>query len=228
MKSRVVFQLANGFVAALLLTACAKSGQNKPLTVASPPPAVVQAAPAPQPLLPVLKPGTKKRAPAKPRLDVEATAPAGDAPLQAETGGGTVSPGAADAKAATPSEVDILLGQVPPAPPLVAPQMIPAEPEPVETASAPADLSVDGSPDDLRGQTEIQVINQLGSPVSTRAEGTSTIWSYKSGDCGLDVYFFLDVADNQRRALSYEFNPNRADGGAQQRCYLALKSAAGH
>lgn len=228
MKSRVVFQLANGFVAALLLTACAKSGQDRPLTVAPPPPAPVAAAPAPEPLLPVLKPGTKKRAPAKPRLDAEEAASAGSAPLQAEAGGGTVSPGAAGSQGAVPDEVDILLGQVPPAPPLVAPQVIPAEPEPVETASAPADGPMDSSPDDLRGQTEIQVINQLGSPVSTRAEGTSTIWSYKAADCGLDVYFFLDVADNQRRALSYEFNPNRADSSAQQRCYLALKSAAGH
>lgn len=226
MKSRVFSQLANGFVAALLVSACAQTGQDRPKTVALPAPAVVQPAPPPEPVLPVLKPGTKKRAPAKPKLELDEPAPAADAPLQAEAGGGTVSPGAAGVEPAPPSEVDILMGKVPPAPALPNPAVVTAEPEPaepVQTASAPAEIS----PDDLRGQTEIQVINQLGSPVATRAEGTSTIWSYRSGDCGLDVYFFLDVADNQRRALSYEFSTNRTDGGAQQRCYQALKSAAG-
>ncbi|MFN3461640.1 MAG: hypothetical protein ACK4ZN_11575 [Oceanibaculum sp.] len=232
MEFRVFFQLANGLVAALLLNACTQTGPDRPQTAAIPSPAVVAATPAAQPVLPVLKPGTKKRAPAKPNLDLDQAVPAPDAtvPQDAAAGGGVAPPGAAGevretggAAAETPSgEVpaggaDILPGRA-----LPNPDVVTAEPEPVQNASTPHDTA-----DDLRGQTEIQVMGALGSPSTTRTEGTSTIWSYRSGECGLDVYFFLDVADNQRRALSYEFTPNPVDSAAQQRCFLALKGAAG-
>lgn len=226
MKSRVFSQLANGIVAALLLSACVQTGQNQPKKVAPVVPPVVETVQPPQPILPELKPGTKKRAPAKPAADaVEEAAATPDA--AAPEGSDTAAPDTT----ATPTEVEpevaevpqddvgILLGTVPPNPDVVAAE---PEPEPVQSATAPDS----GSPDDLRGQTEIQVINVLGSPISTRAEGTSTIWSYRSDACTLDIYFFLDVADNQRRALSYELIARQTGAQAGERCYKALKAAA--
>lgn len=230
MKSRGFSQLANGIVAALLLSACAQTGQDRPQKAAPVAPPVVETVQPPQPILPVLKPGTKTRAPAKPTIDpVEAVpGPAPDAaaavdPAEGAPGSaipGAPSPGSADTGAADPGatqsppdEVGVLLGTVPPNPDVVA---APPEPESLDT----------GSPDDLRGQTEIQVINVLGSPLSTRAEGTSTIWSYRSDACTLDIYFFLDVADNQRRALSYELVAKQAGAQAGKRCYRTLKAAA--
>lgn len=222
MNSRVFSQLANGIVAALLLSACAQTGQDRPKSVAAPPPAVVESPPPPQPVLPILKPGTKTRAPAKPRLDLEAVDAASaptEAPSAPTAGTGTVSPGTAGANApnlsgsvTAPEDGGPGVGAA-----TVPPAYVPAPPEPEEPAS----------PDELRGQTEIQVMNVLGSPVSTRAEGTGTIWSYRVDGCSLDVYFFLDVADNQRRALSYELTAsNRSEVRAAERCYLALKNAS--
>lgn len=213
MNSRVFSQLANGIVAALLLSACAQTGQDRPKTVAPPPPAIVETTPPPQPVLPILKPGTKKRAPAKPRLDLEAVDAA--AAAAAAESSGTASPGATlpepgQDPVGSATGTEGIGATVPPA-------YVPAPPEPEEPAS----------PDELRGQTEIQVMNVLGSPVSTRAEGTGTIWNYRLDGCRLDVYFFLDVADNQRRALSYELTAaDRFEPLADQRCYLALKNAS--
>jgi hypothetical protein len=220
MYSRVFSQLANGIVAALLLSACAQTGQDLPKAAAPTAPAVVATVPPPQPVLPILKPGTKKRAPAKPRLDLDVIDAATAAPLSPDTGGGNVSPGAAGANmpsgAVGDANVEVETGTTQIGS-TVSPAYVPAEPEPVESAS----------PDELRGQTEIQVMNVLGSPASTRAEGTGTIWIYRLDGCSLDVYFFLDVADNQRRALSYELTPaNRAEARADERCYLALKNAS--
>jgi hypothetical protein len=226
MKYRVFSQLVNGIVAALLLSACAQTGQDRPIAVATPAPTVVEKVQPPQPVLPVLKPGTKKRAPAKPKVDLAAEdAAAAAAPAEgAEALPGTVSPGSAGANApalpslpATTAEPGATTG---PTAGLEAalpqPAFIPAEPEPAQP----------GSPDDLRGQTEIQVMNALGSPISTRADGTSTVWSYKAENCSLDIYFFLDVADNQRRALSYELIANQSGTQAAERCYQALTAAS--
>lgn len=187
-------------------------------------PPVVETVQPPQPILPVLKPGTKKRVPAKPAVDpVEEAAAAPVADTIAAEGAEPAVEATADTDSATAQQpqddVGILLGTVPPNPEVVAAE---PEPEPVQSATA----TDSASPDDLRGQTEIQVINVLGSPVSTRAEGTSTIWSYRSDACTLDVYFFLDVADNQRRALSYELIARQTGAQAGERCYKALKAAA--
>lgn len=193
-------------------------------------PPVIETVQPPQPILPVLKPGTKERAPAKPAIDPVEEVVAAPEPTTAtapEEGAAATGPGmdqaaaeAGQGAAASPQdEVGVLLGTVPPNPDVVAAE---PEPEPIQGATA----SDSGSPDDLRGQTEIQVVNVLGSPVSTRAEGTSTIWNYRSDACTLDIYFFLDVADNQRRALSYELIAQQAGAQAGERCYNALKAAA--
>ncbi|MBK8160619.1 MAG: hypothetical protein IPK59_18240 [Rhodospirillaceae bacterium] len=96
---------------------------------------------------------------------------------------------------------------------LPAPAVVPAEPEPVSKIA---------SPDELKSKAESEVIALLGKPVTTRSEGTGTVWTYRAGTCSLDVYFFLDVADNRRRALSYEMVP---EDDLTQGCYKALKEA---
>jgi hypothetical protein len=98
---------------------------------------------------------------------------------------------------------------------LPTPDVIQAEPEPVMVAS----------PEELKSKTETEIVKLLGRPATMRAEGTGTVWTYRAGTCSLDVYFFLDVADNQRRALSYEILP--APGGLDpgEDCYKALKDA---
>lgn len=166
------------------------------------------------------------RSPAKPRLDTEEQVPVQGAETSPAAPGdeagtepaGSASPGVAGTSLPPPGGSTTVPGESgSPDTVTAAPQpaYVPAEPEPVTD-----------SPDDLRGQTEIQVMNELGSPLSTRAEGTSTIWRYRAEECSLDIYFFLDVADNQRRALSYELIPPQSGARAAERCYQALKAAS--
>ncbi|MBI2254340.1 MAG: hypothetical protein HYU58_06965 [Proteobacteria bacterium] len=200
----------------MLLSACAGTAQDakKPVAVAAKP-AATTALPD-EPIIPKLKPKTQKRAPASPKL-LEADATGATTPTGQATGGDAhqlliTQPGdvvEARDKDDVPDELAAL-----PVPPVMT-----AEPEPI-AASASA-----STPDELKSKAESDVASLLGRPIATRREGTGTIWTYRTGTCSLDVYFFLDVADNQRRALSYEMLPEGADDAAIQSCYKALKEA---
>jgi len=210
MIRRLHSHIVNGVVAAILLSACAGAAHDtkKPVAVAAKP--AVKVIPPEEPIIPKLKPKTQKRAPASPKLTEETVAttlPGGDA-AGADThqlliGQGAVSEAREKDDAAT--EVAAL----------PVPEVVAAEPEPVAASAS--------TPDELKSKAESEVATLLGRPANTRREGTGTIWTYRAGTCSLDVYFFLDVADNQRRALSYEMLPEGADDAAIQSCYKALK-----
>ncbi len=206
----------------MLLSACAGTDKDvkKPVVVAAKPAAK---APLPEePILPKLKPKTQKRKPASPKLtdDDAAGAPADQAPaadthqqLISDQGAASLPP-SEENPTTEPLESDGASAQSAALPP---PSVVPAEPEPVPAW---------GNPDELKSKAESEVSKLLGRPISVRREGTGTIWTYRAGTCSLDVYFFLDVADNQRRALSYEFSPEGADDAAVSSCYKVLKEAS--
>ncbi|MDY0870626.1 hypothetical protein [Dongia rigui] len=197
----------------MLLSACAGAAQNakKPVAVAAKP--AVKAIVPEEPIIPKLKPKTPKRAPASPKLTEAEPAAATAADLPAGTDAHQLLIGrpdgvdeARDKDAATPEIA-----------PVPAPAVMAAEPEPIALSAS--------TPEELKSKAESEVATLLGRPVATRREGTGTIWTYRAGTCSLDVYFFLDVADNQRRALSYEMQPEGAEDAAVQSCYKALKEA---
>lgn len=220
MTSPVISQLVNGFVAVLLLSACAGSGQDQkqPVIVAAKP--VVKAHPPEEPVIPRLKPRTPKKAPASPKLSEPAAAEA----ASESTGVAVAVPDRhqelIQQQALGENRSDELSGSNRSAVDDVAglpsvPEVIQAEPEPV----------IPASPDELKSKTETEVTKLLGRPATTRSEGTGTVWTYRTEICSLDVYFFLDVADNQRRALSYEMLPAWAEADGGESCYTALKEA---
>jgi hypothetical protein len=195
---------------------------------------VVIAAPQEEPIIPKLKPKTPKKAPASPRLSepepvdapaatngtpvpdnhqqlIEQQAPGTSAPTTdaVPSAMGTSDPQAAGSDPAATQDGD--MAAVP-----SAPAVIQSEPEPVSKTA---------TPDELKSKAESEVVTLLGRPITTRSEGTGTVWTYRAGTCSLDIYFFLDVADNQRRALSYEMLPAGAEYDASQSCYKALKEA---
>lgn len=208
MKLRVLSHLINGVVAASLLSACAGTAHDakKPAPVASKPD--VETVVPEEPIIPILKPKTQKRAPASPRsvevgadaaVSTDGKSPEVDAHQMIITG---------DTPQADNSNDDRYVASLP------APAV---EPETVAMSAS--------TPDELRSKAELEVATLLGPPVATRREGTGTIWTYRAGTCSLDVYFFLDVADNQRRALSYEVLPEGSGDAAVQSCYKTLKEA---
>jgi hypothetical protein len=197
----------------MLLSACAGSSQDakKPVTVAAKP--AVKIIPPEEPIIPKLKPKTPKRAPASPRLTEAEPAVATATDLPAGTDAHQLligqQGGVGEARDKDAAETQVAT--------LPAPAVMTAEPEPITVSVS--------TPDELKSKAESEVATLLGRPAATRREGTGTIWTYRAGTCSLDVYFFLDVADNQRRALSYEMQPEGAEDAAVQSCYRALKEA---
>lgn len=76
----------------------------------------------------------------------------------------------------------------------------PAEPEPpVEQAPPPAPVY---AASELMGKSESEVAELMGAPARVEQRVASTVWVYQGGDCGLDVFFFLDVATSDERVLT--------------------------
>jgi hypothetical protein len=76
----------------------------------------------------------------------------------------------------------------------------PAEPEPlVEQPTPPAPVY---TASELMGKSEAEVTNLMGAPARVEQRAASTVWVYQGADCGLDVFFFLDVATSDERVLT--------------------------
>jgi hypothetical protein len=71
-----------------------------------------------------------------------------------------------------------------------APVEEPAPAAPVYTAS------------ELMGKSESEVAALMGTPARVEQRAASTVWVYQGGDCGLDVFFFLDMATSDERVLT--------------------------
>ena len=76
----------------------------------------------------------------------------------------------------------------------------PAEPEPpVEQPDPPAPVY---TASELMGKSEDEVTDLMGAPARVEQRAASTVWVYQGGDCGLDVFFFLDMATSDERVLT--------------------------
>lgn len=76
----------------------------------------------------------------------------------------------------------------------------PVEPEPpVEQPPAPAPVY---TASELMGKSEAEVTVLMGAPARVEQRAASTVWVYQGGDCGLDVFFFLDMATSDERVLT--------------------------
>lgn len=79
-----------------------------------------------------------------------------------------------------------------------APAPAAEQPEaPLETATAPAHTA-----SELMGKNQSEVTALMGAPSRVEQRAASTVWVYQGGDCGLDVFFFLDMATSDERVLT--------------------------
>jgi hypothetical protein len=76
----------------------------------------------------------------------------------------------------------------------------PSEPEPVVEQPAPPAPVYTAS--ELMGKSEAEVTELMGAPARVEQRAASTVWVYQGGDCGLDVFFFLDMATSDERVLT--------------------------
>jgi outer membrane biosynthesis protein TonB len=87
----------------------------------------------------------------------------------------------------------------------------PAEPEPpVEQPAAPEPVY---TASELMGKSEAEVTVLMGAPARVEQRAASTVWVYQGGDCGLDVFFFLDMATSDERVLTVAPTTQPASAG---------------
>jgi hypothetical protein len=73
------------------------------------------------------------------------------------------------------------------------------DPEPVEEPVPAAPVY---TASELMGKSESEVTALMGAPARVEQRAASTVWVYQGGDCGLDVFFFLDMATSDERVLT--------------------------
>jgi len=80
-----------------------------------------------------------------------------------------------------------------------------ASKKPVEEAP-PVEQPVPVAPlytaSELMGKRQSEVTALMGEPARVEQRAASTVWVYEGGDCGLDVFFFLDMATSDERVLT--------------------------
>lgn len=76
------------------------------------------------------------------------------------------------------------------------------QPEPV--APAPAETEPVYSAAELVGKSQSEVAALIGNPAQVEQRAASTVWTYRGDSCGLDVFFFIDMATSDERVLTVE------------------------
>jgi len=100
----------------------------------------------------------------------------------------------------------------------------PAEPAPpVEQPDPPAPVY---TASELMGKSEAEVTTLMGPPVRVEQRAASTVWVYQGGDCGLDVFFFLDMATSDERVLTVAPNSQPATTAAPAAAASESQSAS--
>lgn len=96
-------------------------------------------------------------------------------------------------------------------PPLPVPPPKERPPQPIE-------------PQKLVGLTQEETRRLIGAPATVHDEAPAVVWSYASNDCGLDVFFYLDMASQSFKALTYELKPKGPHGRSGSACLASLRS----
>jgi outer membrane biosynthesis protein TonB len=74
--------------------------------------------------------------------------------------------------------------------------------EPTPPVEQPAPPAPAHTVSELMGKSEAEVTELMGAPARVEQRAASTVWVYQGGDCGLDVFFFLDMATSDERVLT--------------------------
>ena len=75
---------------------------------------------------------------------------------------------------------------------------------------------------DLLGLDQPTATRLLGAAVERSEEPPATIWRYKTANCELDLFFYLDMRSGRMRTLHYAFKGDTADAARQQNCLRDL------
>jgi hypothetical protein len=90
-------------------------------------------------------------------------------------------------------------------------------PEPRVKPEPPPKPSYD--PSILIGLNEAQVIAAIGDPDTREEKAPAHIWRYSANECTVNLFFYLDLGDEEFHLLSHETNHQDGGADAAQRCY---------
>jgi hypothetical protein len=83
---------------------------------------------------------------------------------------------------------------------------------------------------------QVQELIGLDQPAATRLFGPAaersedapaTIWRYKTANCELDLFFYLDLRSGRMRTLHFAFRGDATDAARRQNCLRDLAARKG-
>ena len=80
---------------------------------------------------------------------------------------------------------------------------------------------------ELIGLDQSGAIRLLGPATEKSDEPPATVWRYKTADCELDLFFYLDLRSGRMRTLRYSFKADGAEVAQRQECWRSLIAARG-
>ena len=75
---------------------------------------------------------------------------------------------------------------------------------------------------DLLGLDQPGATRLFGTAVERSEEPPATIWHYKTANCELDLFFYLDLRSGRMRTLHYAFKGEATDTVRRQNCLRDL------
>jgi len=100
--------------------------------------------------------------------------------------------------------------------------------EPGVAAAAPGPAVV-ASPQtqELIGLDQPAATRLFGPATERSEEPPATVWRYKTANCELDLFFYLDLRSGRMRTLHYAFKGEATDTARRQNCLRDLATRKG-
>ena len=110
----------------------------------------------------------------------------------------------------------VVIAPAAPPPPARAPRERPPQ------QTAPADFD----PAKLVGLGKDETLAMLGQPAGVREQPPATVWTYRSRECALDVFFYMDLSTRAFRVLTTEVTSELKSADARRTCLNRLRTAS--
>lgn len=124
----------------------------------------------------------------------------------------------------------VTAASAPDAPPAPRPAPAPPPNDPPAIAYMPAGrapvkppAAKNLEPAKLMGLSYVDTEAAAGKPIETREEPPATVWRYQTDECVIDVFFYMDLATKQFRAVAYDVQPAKKTADAQRVCAQLAK-----
>jgi hypothetical protein len=101
------------------------------------------------------------------------------------------------------------------------------EPQSPAGASDPTAAALSPQVKELIGLDQPAATRLFGPAAERSEEPPATIWRYKTANCELDLFFYLDLRSGRMRTLHYAFKGDAADSAHRQNCLRDLATRNG-